>query len=180
MIPSEQEKRSNATNGDTNTTNDDAATWQTDSAGEISGPCSGKDRGTRFWIIMGALMLAFVISALDGAVVSTGLPTIVHDFNMGASYVWVVNIYFLTTAAIQPFLGQLSDLWGRRWVFIGTVALFVLGSGIIGGATSGAIMIAGRGVQGLGAGGINMSKTLWSIPVMRSPRLILRSPCFSG
>ncbi|GAP83763.1 putative major Facilitator Superfamily protein [Rosellinia necatrix] len=117
---------------------------------------NGKPSGTRFWIIMAALMLAFTISTLDGAVVSTALPTIVHSFDIGAGYVWVNNIYFLTTAAIQPFLGQLSDLWGRRWVFIGTVALFLLGSGIIGGATSSAMLIAGRGVQGLGAGGVNM------------------------
>lgn len=95
---------------------------------------SGLGRGVRFWTVMGTLMLAFVISALDGAVVSTALPTITEDFNIGAGYVWVVNIYFLTTAAVQPVLGQLSDIWGRRWVFISTVALFVLGSGISGSA----------------------------------------------
>ncbi|GAW16231.1 hypothetical protein ANO14919_056540 [Xylariales sp. No.14919] len=148
--PSDEEKpfsKSDASKDVTTTDTDDATPPPEN---------SGKSRQTGFWIIMAALLLAFVISALDGAVVSTALPTIVHDFNIGAGYVWVVNIYFLTTAAVQPFLGQLSDLWGRRWVFIGTVALFVLGSGIIGGASSGTMIIAGRGVQGVGAGGINM------------------------
>ncbi|RYC65150.1 hypothetical protein CHU98_g1018 [Xylaria longipes] len=151
IVASEEEKplsNTDVSKGVTTTIDDDAPPSPPDT--------SGKARGAGFWIIMGSLMLAFVISALDGAVVSTALPTIVRDFNIGASYVWVANIYFLTTAAVQPFLGQLSDLWGRRWVFIGTVALFVLGSGIIGGASSGTMIIAGRGVQGLGAGGINM------------------------
>ncbi|KAJ2980387.1 hypothetical protein NUW58_g6954 [Xylaria curta] len=81
-----------------------------------------KSRGTGFWIIMAALMLAFVISALDGAVVSTACqPSCTTSASARATCGWS-NIYFLTTAAVQPFLGQLSDLWGRRWVFISTVA----------------------------------------------------------
>lgn len=129
-----------------------------------SSPTKGKPTGgapqqsAKFWAIMFALMLAAVISALDGSVVSTALPTIVRTFHIDAGYVWVVNIFFLTMAVVQPVLGQVSNLWGRRWVFITTVAVFVLGSGVIGGASSATMLIAGRGVQGLGAGGINMSK----------------------
>ena len=153
-IPSDEERPFSKTDA-----SKDIATTYTDDASLSPPVTSSESRGAGFWIIMAALMLAFLISALDGAVVSTALHTIVHDFNIGAGYVWVANIYFLTTAAVQPFLGQSSDLRGRRWVFIGTVALFVLGSGIIGGASSGTMIIAGRGVQGVGAGGTNMSKT---------------------
>lgn len=50
----------------------------------------------------------------------------------------------------------MSDLWGRRWVFIAILAIFVLGSGLCGGANSSEMLIAARAVQGIGAGGINM------------------------
>jgi MFS family permease len=116
----------------------------------------GAPRDARFWLIMTGLILAVIISALDGSALSTALPTIVAEFNLGPDYVWVVNIFFLTQTVVQPFFGQLSDLWGRRWIFISSVAVFVLGSGLIAGASSGTMLIAARGVQGVGAGGINM------------------------
>jgi MFS family permease len=62
----------------------------------------------------------------------------------------------LDSAISQPLFGQLSDIWGRRWVFLATVAIFTFGSGLCGGASSGDMLIAARGVQGIGGGGINM------------------------
>lgn len=101
------------------------------------------------------LLLAALMSGLDGSI-STALPTIAHDFELGPDFVWFLNIYFLATAVVQLPQSQFADLWGRRWAFIGSVALFVAGSGIIGGAVSSTMLIAGRAVQGIGAGGINM------------------------
>lgn len=57
-------------------------------------------------------------------------------------------------AAIQPLFGQLANIYGRRWITLIIVAFFTLGSGIAGGAKNGATLIAGRAVQGIGAGGI--------------------------
>ncbi|KAH9883541.1 major facilitator superfamily domain-containing protein [Xylariomycetidae sp. FL2044] len=114
------------------------------------------NRGLAFWMIMVSLILAAIIGTLDGGVVTTSLPTIVRELDLGPEYIWVTNIYFLTSAAFQPLFGQLSDLWGRRWVFISTVAIFLLGSGLCGGASTGSMLIAGRGVQGVGSGGISV------------------------
>ena len=58
--------------------------------------------------------------------------------------------------AVQPLFGQLANIWGRRWVTFVIVSLFTLGSGICGGATNGAMLIAGRAVQGIGSGGMNV------------------------
>ncbi|KAI9751192.1 MAG: hypothetical protein M4579_006171 [Chaenotheca gracillima] len=113
-------------------------------------------RGFKFWGIFAALILSALVSALDGSIVSTALPTIVRDLNAGDDYVWVVNVYFLTSAAFQPLFGQLANIWGRRWLMIGSVAVFTLASGICGGASSTPMLIIGRAVQGIGAGGINM------------------------
>lgn len=59
-------------------------------------------------------------------------------------------------AVFQPLFGQMSDLWGRRWVFLSILAVFTLGSGLCGGSSSSEMLIAARAVQGVGAGGINM------------------------
>ncbi|KAG4442680.1 hypothetical protein IFR05_001865 [Cadophora sp. M221] len=112
--------------------------------------------GWRFWAVFSGLVATTLLSALDGAIVATALPTIADTLDLGPNYVWVANIYWLTGAIVQPLYAQLSDLWGRRWVFLSVIATFILGSGLCGGASSGTMLIAARAVQGIGAGGINM------------------------
>lgn len=60
------------------------------------------------------------------------------------------------SAAVQPLFGQLANIFGRRWITLTIIAFFTLGSGICGGATNGAMLIAGRTIQGIGSGGINL------------------------
>ncbi|KAH8682094.1 major facilitator superfamily domain-containing protein [Xylariales sp. PMI_506] len=112
-------------------------------------------KGWRFWAIFVALCVTSMLAAVESTVVSTALPSIVHDLDSGELYVWFVNAYFLTSTATLPLLGQLCNIFGRRWMMISVVALFALGSGISGGASSTGMMIAGRAIQGIGGGGIN-------------------------
>lgn len=60
------------------------------------------------------------------------------------------------SAAIQPLIGQLCNVFGRRWNMICSVAIFTLGSGLCGGAKNASMMIVGRTIQGLGSGGITL------------------------
>ncbi|KAJ3489679.1 hypothetical protein NLG97_g5952 [Lecanicillium saksenae] len=76
--------------------------------------------------------------------------------SIGGDYIWIANIFFLMSAAAQPLFGQLANIFGRRWPSMFIVAVYTLGSGICGGATNGVMLIAGRAVQGIGSGGINM------------------------
>ncbi|KAJ5799255.1 uncharacterized protein N7518_001323 [Penicillium psychrosexuale] len=62
----------------------------------------------------------------------------------------------VSSACFQPLFGQTANIFGRRWLMIGAVAFFVLGSGISGGAINSAMMVAGRAIQGIGGGGINV------------------------
>ncbi|KAJ3565754.1 hypothetical protein NPX13_g7383 [Xylaria arbuscula] len=112
-------------------------------------------KGPRFWLTFVCLVLTAFVSALEGSIVSTALPSIARALDASENYIWVVNVYYLTSAAVQPIYGQLADLWGRRWLTIGAVAIFTIGSGICGGATTVDILIGGRTIQGLGAAGIN-------------------------
>ncbi|KAJ0115639.1 hypothetical protein J7T55_010462 [Diaporthe amygdali] len=114
------------------------------------------ENGPRFWAVMTSLALTSFLASLENSVVVTSGPAIVADLEMGEEYVWVANAFFVCCAAVQPLLGQLCNIFGRRWVMICVTALFTLGSGICGGATSGGMLIAGRGVQGAGSGGVVM------------------------
>ncbi|PLB54745.1 multidrug resistance protein Fnx1, partial [Aspergillus steynii IBT 23096] len=84
------------------------------------------------------------------------LPTIVRDLNSGDSYVWISNAYMLTMAAFQPLYGQTANIFGRRSLTILSVVLFAIGSAVAGAAKNTGALIAGRTIQGLGGGGINV------------------------
>ncbi|KAH7329611.1 major facilitator superfamily domain-containing protein [Stachybotrys elegans] len=110
----------------------------------------------RFWGIIFSLCTVSLLASLETTVIVTSLPSIVADLEFGESYVWVGNIFFLTSAIVQPLFGQISNLFGRRYPTLFVVALYTLGSGICGGAVSPAMMIVGRAIQGAGSGGINL------------------------
>ncbi|KAM0484974.1 hypothetical protein ACHAP7_002995 [Fusarium lateritium] len=110
----------------------------------------------RFWMIMFTLVLATLLASLEATVVITSLPTIVENLKLGTSYIWVTNVFFLTTACVQPVFGQLCNLWGRKRVMMLIFAIYTLGSGIAGGANGGAMLITGRAIQGVGSGGVTM------------------------
>ncbi|CAI6337893.1 unnamed protein product [Periconia digitata] len=112
--------------------------------------------GWRFWTIIASLCITSLLTAIESTVTSTALPTIANTLNSRESYVWFVNAIFLSSAVVQPLFGQLADVFGRRWPCIFTVAMFALGSGISGGSNSVAMLIAGRTLQGVGLGGVNV------------------------
>ncbi|KAI0900417.1 major facilitator superfamily domain-containing protein [Annulohypoxylon nitens] len=114
-------------------------------------------RGFRFWAIIIGLGVTNLLGAFENTVVTTSAPIIVSELGLGANYIWITNAFFVCSAAFQPLFGQLCNVFGRRWTTLIIVAIFTLGSGICGGATSGAMLIAGRAVQGLGSGGIIMA-----------------------
>ncbi|KAI1472377.1 MFS general substrate transporter [Daldinia caldariorum] len=119
-------------------------------------PSTPLPRGWRFWAVFSAICFTTLLAAVESTVVSTALPVIARELDAGNLYVWFVNAYFLTSTAFLPLIGQMCDLFGRRWMMIAVVSLFALGSGVAGGADSAAMMIAGRAVQGIGGGGINL------------------------
>ncbi|MCO5565650.1 hypothetical protein L7F22_019324 [Adiantum nelumboides] len=109
----------------------------------------------RFWLIFGSLMAVTCLTAVDMTIISTTLPTIVEDLpasNISGS--WVTSSFLLTTTAFQPFMGGLSDVVGRRIAIVIAVFLFMGGSALAAKAETMLILVIGRGVQGIGGGGI--------------------------
>ena len=104
--------------------------------------------------ILGAILLALFLFALDQTVVGTALPVIVTDLQGNNLYVWVVTIYLLTSTISGPVYGKLSDLFGRRPVIIFAVSLFLISSILAGLSQNMAELILFRGLQGLGGGAI--------------------------
>ena len=104
--------------------------------------------------ITAGLLLGMSLGALEATVVGTAMPTIIAQLGGLAHYSWVFSAYLLTSTASIPIWGRLSDLYGRRPMYLTAVALFLLGSLACGAAGSMPQLIAARAVQGLGAGGI--------------------------
>lgn len=113
-------------------------------------------RTWRFWAIIVSLMITGLVSALEGTIITSALPTITDALGGGNAYIWIPNAYLLSSVAVLPLFAQASNIFGRRNLLLGAVAIFALGSGLCGGASSMAMLIAARTVQGLGGGGINL------------------------
>jgi MFS family permease len=91
-----------------------------------------------------------------------GIECLLSDYVLKYIYcasfccVQAIMCLVLHRACFQPLYGQLSNVFGSRYPMIFSVALFILGSGLCGGALSTAVLIAGRAVQGVSEGRINM------------------------
>jgi EmrB/QacA subfamily drug resistance transporter len=104
--------------------------------------------------ILLVVMLGIFLAALDQTIVSTALPTIVSDLSGNDIYVWAFTAYLLTSTVSGPLYGKLSDLFGRRPIFLFGVSVFLIGSLLCGISQSMEQFVVFRGIQGLGAGAL--------------------------
>src|SRR5260221_6176721 len=95
-------------------------------------------------------MLGMLLAALDQTVVGTAMPRIVTQLG-GANYTWVITSYLLASTCTVPVIGKLSDLYGRKWFFIGGMAGLLVGSALCGTAQTMVELVLFRGMQGSGA-----------------------------
>ncbi|KAK4160228.1 MFS general substrate transporter [Cladorrhinum sp. PSN259] len=113
-------------------------------------------RGKGFWRCFTAVCVPILLSAFEGSVVSTALPTISSALGLGAKSSWVATAFLLASIVFQPLYGQLADIWGRRRLMMAAVVIFGVGSAISGWADTGTVLIVGRVIQGMGSGGIDL------------------------
>src|SRR3954462_3340575 len=104
--------------------------------------------------ILFAVMLGLFLGALDQTIVGPALPTIVTQLSGNDYYVWAVTIYLLTSTISVPFWGKLSDLYGRKPIFMLGIVIFLIGSALSGLSQNMGMLILFRGIQGIGAGSL--------------------------
>jgi MFS family permease len=129
------------------------------SSGTSNDKETSRKHSWRFWAIIIALSLTGLLSTIEGTIVTSALPTITKALGGSNAYIWVPNAYFLASLAILPLLAQASDIFGRRPLLLMAVALFTLGSGLCGGASSMRMLIAARTVYVLGSSANKLALT---------------------
>ncbi|MCY0905193.1 MDR family MFS transporter [Arthrobacter sp. H14-L1] len=105
-------------------------------------------------LVFAGLMVTMLLASLDQTIFSTALPTIVGELHGVNHMLWVTTAYILASTIMLPVYGKLGDLVGRKGLFIGAIALFIVGSVVGGLAQNMTWLIIGRAVQGLGGGGL--------------------------
>jgi EmrB/QacA subfamily drug resistance transporter len=124
-------------------------------------PAGGTLEHAQIRLIISGIVLAMFLSALDQTIVATALPTIGRELKDVENLAWVVTAYLLTSTAVTPLYGKLSDIHGRRTMLFIAIAVFLVGSVACALAPTIYILIAARAFQGLGGGGlISLGQTI--------------------
>jgi len=106
------------------------------------------------WPVVLAVQLGVLLAALDATVVGTAMPTVIATLGGVRLYPWVFSVYMLASTVVMPVFGGVSDRLGRKGPYLAAIGIFCAGSLLAGVAPSMPVMIAGRAIQGIGAGGI--------------------------
>jgi EmrB/QacA subfamily drug resistance transporter len=107
----------------------------------------------RHWILA-ATMATMFITAIEGTIIATAMPTIAARLGGFELFSWVFTSYFLTQAVTIPIYGRLADLYGRKRVLFVGIFFFLIGSVLCGLAWDMISLVGFRALQGIGAGGI--------------------------
>jgi multidrug resistance protein len=119
----------------------------TSDAGEGTPPARGR-------LIIAAMLVSTFMAAVEVTVIGTAMPTIVAKLGGFSLFSWAFGIYLLAQAVTTPLYGRLADSYGRRRVYLGCTALFLVGSLLCGLSWSMMSLIVFRGIQGIGGGGL--------------------------
>ena len=108
----------------------------------------------RIILVTAGIMLSLFLASMESTVVATAMPTIVGQLGGLEHYSWVFSAFLLASTTVVPLFGKLSDIYGRRKLYVFAMALFLAGSLWCGWANSMTQLIFARALQGIGAGGI--------------------------
>src|SRR5204862_261726 len=156
----------------------------------------GQDDGTRRgeavmrchkWAVLALVAVGTFMTALDASIVNIGLPSIARTFRapVDGAVEWVIIVYLVVIAGALLTFGRLSDLVGRKPVWMTGLALFTLGSALCGAASSLLMLVVTRAFQGLG-GALIFAPGLAVVPVEQRVRrpivdlALLRQPVLAS
>ncbi len=105
-------------------------------------------------LTMIGVLMVMLLASLDQTIVATALPRVIADLQGFDRYTWVSTAYLLTSTVTVPIYGKLSDIFGRKPIFLFGVVIFLAGSALSGASQSMNELIAFRAFQGIGAGAL--------------------------
>ena len=117
-------------------------------------PSDGALSHRQIMTILSGLVLGMFLAALDQTIVSTAIKTIGNDLHDLTAQAWVTTAFLITSTIAAPLFGKLSDIYGRKRLFMLSIVIFVLGSALCGLSQSMYELAGFRAFQGIGAGGI--------------------------
>lgn len=109
---------------------------------------------TRFWLVFGGVQLGYVIGFFDSTLMASSHPVITSHFHASNAASWLSTAFLLTSTAFLPLFGRVSDAFGRRPVYLFSIAVFFITTAWCGLAQTIGSFIAARAFCGLGAGGV--------------------------
>jgi len=123
-------------------------------ASAIEAAQAGTMSPRQIWIVLIGLMSGMFLAALDQSIVATAIRTIADDLDGLNLQAWATTAYLITTTVSTPLYGKLGDIYGRRYLFLAAISIFMIGSVAAGMATSMFELAAFRALQGIGGGGL--------------------------
>jgi EmrB/QacA subfamily drug resistance transporter len=104
------------------------------------------------WAVLAIVAVGIFMATLDTSIVNISLPTIARYFGVGltGAVEWVIIAYLVVIAGVLLTIGRLADMIGRKPIWVAGLVIFTVGSAISGAAPSLGLLIAARGLQGLG------------------------------
>jgi MFS family permease len=119
-----------------------------------TGTSTGELTHRQILTILSGLILGMFLAALDQTIVATAIKTIGDDLNDLSAQAWVTTAFLITSTITTPLLGKLSDIFGRKRLFMLSIVIFVAASALCGLSVSMYELAGFRALQGIGAGGI--------------------------
>ncbi len=98
------------------------------------------------------VMLAMFLASLDQTIVATAIPRIVSDLDGFDRFTWISTAYIVASTSVVLITGAISDVYGRKWLFVGGITIFLVGSALAATSPTMNALIAFRAMQGLGGG----------------------------
>ncbi|GAA3994683.1 MDR family MFS transporter [Allokutzneria multivorans] len=105
-------------------------------------------------VVLSGLLLGMLLAALDQTIVSAAMRTIADQLHGQTIQAWATTAYLITATISTPIYGKLSDIYGRRPMYLAAISIFLIGSALCGISSNMYELAGARAVQGLGAGGL--------------------------
>ncbi|KAI0548847.1 MFS general substrate transporter [Xylaria curta] len=110
--------------------------------------------GVKYWLALTTLCLGVFLITLDSTIVATAIPYITDEFNSLKDVGWYGSIYLITLCMSQLLFGKLASRYSIRWIYTGSMFVFLVGSALCGAAPNSPALIVGRAIAGLGSSGL--------------------------